>query len=73
MTKKQQEIIEKNWINPLSIANTGKQPKAIAQMMDEWGVNIFKYLETNGIDFTCEPPTKTSAKEFYDEIKNKIV
>lgn len=45
MTK--QEIIQKHWINPLIIENTGKLEKKVEKMMDEWAAEQMVTLVEN--------------------------
>lgn len=71
MTDKQKEIIQKHWSNPLMIGGVQDLQKRIPKMMDEWGVEIIKWLRDCQLDFSQEPP---SPKELYDEfiLESKI-
>lgn len=50
---KQDQIIQKHWINPLDIANTGQQPKAIKKMMDDWAKEVLLTVMKGEYDFSC--------------------
>lgn len=52
MSKKQEKIYEKYYVNPLIIENTGKWWKGTARMMDAWGETIIEHLQNNGVDFS---------------------
>lgn len=69
---RQQQIIEKNWVNPLDIKNTGKLLPAMKKMLDEWGVEVVKAMQWHGNDFHGTAKLPMTTQQIYNQLKRRI-